>query len=210
MPCSPVSRACARANDVVGPGHARRLRDARQVAERRSHDGRLAGFGLDQNVRSDQVTPTEPSGNYSTAITVMGHPGRGPGRRQGVDARVPLGGEFSPSPIRRAGRGARCPAPSPRLPGSGRPASQLDPTVASGQWRQSHGPPRAGSQLGTSPGGHHDGHAAPVVAVRHRGEPWPPAAETMCLPGHKGWKDRRADRLTAARQGQDCSLSASV
>jgi hypothetical protein len=29
------------------------------------------------------------------------------------------------------------------------------------------------------------------------------AAEMMCLPGHKGWKDRRAVRLVAAaRRGQ--------
>src|SRR5438552_3683151 len=45
-------------NDVVGPGQADRLHDARQAAERRSHGGRLAGPGLDQNVRGDQVTPT--------------------------------------------------------------------------------------------------------------------------------------------------------
>jgi len=37
------------------------------------------------------------------------------------------------------------------------------------------------------------------------------AAEMMCLPGHKGWKDRRAVRLVAAaRRGQNYLLSASA
>jgi len=37
------------------------------------------------------------------------------------------------------------------------------------------------------------------------------AAEMMCLPGHKGWKDRRAVRLVAAaRHGQECLWSASA
>ena len=44
-------------DDVVGPGQARRLRDARQGPERRGHGGRLAGFGLDQNVRGDHGHP---------------------------------------------------------------------------------------------------------------------------------------------------------
>src|SRR6266581_8928397 len=44
-------------DDVAGPGQARRLRDARQVPERRGYDGRLAGFGLDQNVRGDHGHP---------------------------------------------------------------------------------------------------------------------------------------------------------
>src|SRR5712692_10415008 len=48
-------------DDVVGPGHARRLRDARHVPQRRSHGGRLARFGLDQNVCGDHVTTTRPS-----------------------------------------------------------------------------------------------------------------------------------------------------
>src|SRR6266567_5357081 len=43
-------------DDVVGPGHGRRLRDARHVPERRSHGSRLARFGLDQNVCGDHVT----------------------------------------------------------------------------------------------------------------------------------------------------------
>src|SRR6266487_149986 len=55
-----VPRICL-GNDVVGSGHARRLRDARQVSERGSDDGRLADFGLDQNVRGDHVTTTRPS-----------------------------------------------------------------------------------------------------------------------------------------------------
>src|SRR5712692_4609780 len=68
-----VLRLCPR-SDVAGPGHARRLRNARQAPQRRSRDGRLAGSGLDQNARSEHVTPTQPSWGYSTAITVMGHP----------------------------------------------------------------------------------------------------------------------------------------
>ena len=37
------------------------------------------------------------------------------------------------------------------------------------------------------------------------------AAKMMCLPGHKGWKDRRAVRLVAAaRPGQRCPVSASA
>jgi hypothetical protein len=37
------------------------------------------------------------------------------------------------------------------------------------------------------------------------------AAEVMCLPGHKGWKDRRAVRpVAAARHGPECLLSASA
>jgi hypothetical protein len=37
------------------------------------------------------------------------------------------------------------------------------------------------------------------------------AAEMMCIPGHKGWKDRRAVRpVAAARHGQECLLSASA
>src|SRR5215831_4746158 len=67
-----VLRLCP-GNDVVGSRHARRLQDARQAPQRRSHRGRLAGFGLDQNVRRYHVTPTQPSRDYSTAITVMGH-----------------------------------------------------------------------------------------------------------------------------------------
>jgi hypothetical protein len=48
-------------DDVVRPGQACRLRDARQVAKRRGYGGRLAGFGLDQNVRGDHVTTAQPS-----------------------------------------------------------------------------------------------------------------------------------------------------
>ena len=37
------------------------------------------------------------------------------------------------------------------------------------------------------------------------------AAEVMCLPGHKGWKDRRAVRpAAAARRGQKYLLTASA
>jgi hypothetical protein len=37
------------------------------------------------------------------------------------------------------------------------------------------------------------------------------AAKMMCLPRHKGWKDRRAVRLVAAaRPGQRCPVSASA
>src|SRR5260370_17879942 len=48
-------------DDVVGPGQARRLRDARQLPERRGYGGRLAAFGLDQDVSGDHVTPIQPS-----------------------------------------------------------------------------------------------------------------------------------------------------
>src|SRR5712692_1196798 len=50
-----VWRRCPR-DDVVGP--ARRLRDARHVPQRRSHGGRLARFGLDQNVCGDHGRTT--------------------------------------------------------------------------------------------------------------------------------------------------------
>ncbi len=55
-------------DDVVGPGQARRLRDARQAPERRGHDSRLAGFGLDQDGRGDHVTLTQPSGTIQPLV----------------------------------------------------------------------------------------------------------------------------------------------
>jgi hypothetical protein len=51
--------------DVVGPGHARRPRDARHVPERRSHGSCLASLGLDQNVRGDHVTTTNLLGLFN-------------------------------------------------------------------------------------------------------------------------------------------------
>ena len=44
-------------DDIAGPGHARRLRGARHLPERRGHNGSGAGSGLDQNVQGDHVTP---------------------------------------------------------------------------------------------------------------------------------------------------------
>ena len=50
-------RCLGAGDDVVRPGQARRFRDARKLPEGRGYCSRLAGFGLDQNVGRDHVTP---------------------------------------------------------------------------------------------------------------------------------------------------------
>ncbi len=112
LPSSPMSRACAR---------------AMQAQERRSHAGRLAGFGLDQNVRSDHVTPTR---DYSTAITVTGHPRARAGAASRAWTRVWTRGREFPEPdagVPGAGLGAR--RPRRGCPGSlpGLQASRIPP-----------------------------------------------------------------------------------
>ena len=51
------ARCLGAGDDVVRPGQARRFRDTRKLPEGGGYAGRLAGFGLDQNVGRDHVTP---------------------------------------------------------------------------------------------------------------------------------------------------------
>src|SRR6266700_3608245 len=61
-------RCLGAGDDVVGPGQARRFLDARKLPEGRGYGGRLAGFGLDQNIGLDHVTPHQPSNRYLTTM----------------------------------------------------------------------------------------------------------------------------------------------
>src|SRR6266700_5491499 len=103
-------------DDVVGPGHGRRLRDARHVPERRSHGSRLARFGLDQNVCGDHVRTTRPSLTIQPPLRRYVVPGRaGAGTGMARTRLWPLRRQFSPpaapgavtrlagSPVRPAG-----------------------------------------------------------------------------------------------------------
>jgi hypothetical protein len=65
--------------------------------------------------------------------------------------------------------------------------------VASGQWRQSLWPPRAAHNWAPHGRSHHDSHAAPMVAARHRGEAWkPPISECGRASGRAGRAPARA------------------
>src|SRR5215831_11454406 len=81
-------RCLGAGDDVVGPGQARRFRDTRKCPEGGGYGGRLAGFGLDQNVGRDHVTPHQPSYRYLTTM-----PRRGPGRPEPWPA-VPSSGRL--------------------------------------------------------------------------------------------------------------------
>jgi ribosomal protein L17 len=107
-----VPRLCP-GDDVVGSGHARRLRDAGRSRGRGSDDGGLADFGLDQNVRGDHVTPTRPSRNIQPPLRSWVIPGsQARGRRHGVAAGVAAAAPvLAGRGAELSGEGARCPAP---------------------------------------------------------------------------------------------------
>ena len=103
---------------------------------------------------------------------------------------------------RCAGHGARCPAPSLRLPGKRSDLqSQPDPTVAWGQWRQSRRPLGAGSPPGEPPGRGHHAVAPPLWRLsRHRGEPW--------ISALSWWQhDRAATVLRRDRRGRCAGIA---
>src|SRR5215471_9513688 len=123
-----------RRDDVIGPGRARRLRDARQVPERRSRGSGLADIGLDQDVRGDH-------GNhpaflaYSTAAAEMLCPGSRVPRPTTSAQRGGAGGRwllrlFPPTWCRGTRRGLAAPRHHRGWPGACRRQRQHARTLA--------------------------------------------------------------------------------
>ena len=94
-------------------GLGRALHWVHRAPERRSYGGRLARFGLDQNVCGDHVTTTPAFSTYSTAIAQIRRPGsrrsRPPVWRGRACGRRARRGAQVPGAVTAAGRGA-CPA----------------------------------------------------------------------------------------------------
>src|SRR5215469_3601065 len=75
-------------DDVMRPGHASSLYDARHVPQRRGHSGRHADLGLDENVRGDHLIPTNLLWLFNRHRGQGVIRGRAAGGRPNADART--------------------------------------------------------------------------------------------------------------------------